>query len=313
MSEFGGLEKLMPYLEHPLVLVGFVLLLFFTVARTVIRSRVLTPITGAKSYRVLQSILLYGFVLSVAVVLLGFGLKYRELSKAEQQNAIDLIRREFDGNLASVEALRKNTLSLLTLVRSTATSLRTPEIVVFKTLFPRANIGSAAPVPPKEMALDALTELLGKKLDKNKSEMSRADAAGKAISGTLDRTRPTIVSLSDANHERYVIRDDAWKANLPIMRKVNIAGVAQLQDSYIAARKLRADYGVVCAAALGYLDALHALLNKKVGVNLDTLTALLTQERQSFALLTAYGQTLAENMASLKTLKETLDRSARPE
>lgn len=313
MREFGGLEKIVPYLEHPLVLVGFVLLLFFTVARTVIRSRVLTPITGAKSYRVLQTILLYGFVLSVAVVLLGFGLNYRDLSKAEQQNAIDLIRREFDGNLASIEALRKNTVSLLTLVTSTATALRTPKILVLKTLFPIANIGGASPLSPKAMALDALTELLDKKLDRDKVEMARGDAAANAISGSIYRTRPTIVSLSDAKNERYVIHDDAWKANLPIMRKVNIAGVAQLQDTYIAARKLRADYDVVCAASLGYLDALHTLLDKKVGVNVDTLSALLAQERQAFALLTAYGQTLTDNMASLKSLKETLDRGGRPE
>ena len=174
MKELSAFEKVMPYLAHPLVLIGFVLLLFFAIARTVIRSRVLTPITGAKSYRVLQSILLYGFVLSIAVVILGFGLKYRDLSKSEQQNAIDLIRREFDGNLASVEALRKNTISLLTVVTTTASSLRAPEIVVLKTLFPMANVSGAAQPPAKEMALDALTELLSKKLDKNKAAMARA-------------------------------------------------------------------------------------------------------------------------------------------
>ena len=303
----------MPYLAHPLVLIGFVLLLFFAIARTVIRSRVLTPITGAKSYRILQSILLYGFVLSIAVVILGFGLKYRDLSKSEQQNALDLIRREFDGNLASVEALRKNTISLLTVVTTTASSLRAPEIVVLKTLFPMANVSGAAQPPAKEMALDALTELLSKKLDKNKAEMARADAAAKVINGSIERTRPTIVSLSDANHERYVVHDDAWKANLPVLHKVNIAGVGQLQDTYVAARKLRADYDVVSASALAYIDAIHTLLDKKVGVNVDTLTSLLSQERQSFALLTAYGQSLTESLVSLKALKETLDKSGKAE
>lgn len=74
-------EKLAPYLSDPLVLVGFVLLLFFGLARAIVRSRLLTPINGLKSYRVLQTLLLYGFVLGVLIIALGFGLKYRDLSE----------------------------------------------------------------------------------------------------------------------------------------------------------------------------------------------------------------------------------------
>ena len=80
-------DKLAPYLKDPLVLIGFTLLLFFGIARAIIRSGQLTPVTGAKSYRVLQTVLLYGFLLGVLVIALGFGLKYRELSEAEQRNA----------------------------------------------------------------------------------------------------------------------------------------------------------------------------------------------------------------------------------
>jgi hypothetical protein len=54
-------DKLAPYLKDPLVLVDFALLLFFGLARPLIRSGLLTPVTGAKSYRVLLTVLLYGF------------------------------------------------------------------------------------------------------------------------------------------------------------------------------------------------------------------------------------------------------------
>ena len=262
-----GFEKVAPYLKDPLVLVGFVLLLFFALARALIRSRLLTPIPGAKSYRLLQTVLAYGFVLGIVVVLLGFGLKYRELSEAEQRGAVDLLRREFNANVAVVESMRRNTITLLSVVQQTATSVRRPDLPALSVLFPSDNVKSGAQPPPRELALNALTALFDRGLDKNKVEMAKGDAAAKAIHGTIERTRPTVVALSDPKHERYVISDAAWNANLPILRQVRLEGVPALQDSYASARKLRSDYDVVCASVLAYLDALHALFNPKIGVN----------------------------------------------
>jgi hypothetical protein len=37
-SDQGGFQKIAPYLKHPLVLVGFVLLIFFGIHRTLIKS-----------------------------------------------------------------------------------------------------------------------------------------------------------------------------------------------------------------------------------------------------------------------------------
>ena len=147
-----GFEKFAPYLKDPLVLVGFVLLLFFGIARSLIKSRLLTPVSGIKSYRLLQMILLCGFVLSIVVIGLGFGLKYRELSETEQRNAVGLMRRELDANLASVEALRRNTVTMLDIVQRTATSLRSPEVKVIAVLFPAQNLQSGTTTPPKQLA-----------------------------------------------------------------------------------------------------------------------------------------------------------------
>lgn len=303
-----GFEKFAPYLKDPLVLVGFVLLLFFGIARTLIKGRLLTPVSGIKSYRLLQMILLCGFVLSVVVIGLGFGLKYRELSEAEQRNAVGLMRRELDANLASVEALRRNTVTMLEIVQRMATSLRSPEVKVLAVLFPEQNLRSGTTTPPKQLALDALSQLLDSKLDRNKVEMARGDAAAKIIRGTIDRTRPTIASLSDPSRERYVIRDAAWQANLPVLRKVYVDGVPELQKSYIAAQKLRADYDVICTSVHAYLDALHAVFNKDPGITIESLTAALTQERQTLSLLAAYGGSLADSMAALKATQSKLDR-----
>ena len=308
MPNLAVASAALPYLQQPLVLVGFVLLLFFGLAKVVARSRALTPITGAKSYRVLQTILAYGFVLAVAVIALGFGLKYRELSQAEQQNAVGLLSRELEGNLGTVESLRKNTITLMSMVSDIAKSLRQPDIVVLKTLFPKENLDGGNQPPAREMALGALTLLLQRKLDKNKIEMTRADAVAKVIRTTIDRTMPTVVSLADKSRERYQIREGAWAANLPILSKVFVSGVPQLQNSYVTAQKMRSDYDVVCSGVIAYLEALQSLLDKKVGVNLDTLTALLAQERQSIALLTAYGQPMTEALVSLRAAQATVNK-----
>ena len=308
MSEVAVASAALPYLQQPLVLVGFALLLFFGLAKVVARSRVLTPITGAKSYRILQTLLAYGFVLAVAVIALGFGLKYRELSQAEQQNAVGLLGRELEGNLATVESLRKNTITLMSMVTEVAKSLRQPNIVVLKTLFPNENLDGGNQLPAKEMALNALSSLLEKRLDKNRVEMARADAVAKIIRTTIDRTLPTVVSLADKSRERYQIREGAWAANLPILSKVFVSGVPQLQNSYVTAQKMRADYDVVCSGVISYLEALHSLLDKKVGVNLDTLTALLAQERQSISLLTSYGQPMADALVSLRAAQAAVNK-----
>ena len=304
-------DGIAPYLKDPLVLVGFTLLLFFGFARAVIRSKLLTPITGANSYRVLQTVLLYGFLLGLLVIALGFGLKYREMSEAEQKNAIELLKGEFNANATAVESMRRNTVTLLSVFQQTAQSVREPGIPALNTLFPAENIQGAPVLTPRDLALRALTSLLDQRLDRNKAEMAKGDAAAKLIHGTIHRTRSTIVSLQDPRHERYAISDSAWSANLPMLSKVNLAGIPEFQDAYSAHRKLRADYDVVCASLVAYLDALQTLFTPKVGINLDTLTAALAQERQSLALLTAYGATLADAVERIKKLQTSLSKVGR--
>lgn len=305
-------EKIAPYLSDPLVLIGFALLLFFGLGRTIVRSRLLTPVSGVKSYRVLQTLLLYGFALGVLVIALGFGLKYRDLSEAEQHNAIELLKGEFNANASAGESLRKNTLTLLEIVQQTAQAVRQPGVATLTTLFPVENVQGGTQPAARNLALAALAEFLDKKLDKNAREMARGDAAAKAIRGVIERTRPTVVSLSDPAHERYVVRDSAWQANASILRKVTLAGVPEFQDSYAAMRKLRSDYDVVCASVLAYLDALLTLFDVKVGVNVNSLTAALSQERQSIAIITAYGTTLTDAIKTIQQIQSKLDRVGRP-
>ncbi len=70
-----GFAEYAQYLQHPLTLVGFVLLLFFGVHRALLRSRVLPPLTASGGSKVVQALLRYGFIIALLIILLGFALE----------------------------------------------------------------------------------------------------------------------------------------------------------------------------------------------------------------------------------------------
>jgi hypothetical protein len=76
-------KEIAPYLTHPLVLVGFVLLLFFGLHRTLLKAGIIPPLSQRSGSTVVQLLLRYGFILALVVIVLGFGLRYVEIRSAE--------------------------------------------------------------------------------------------------------------------------------------------------------------------------------------------------------------------------------------
>jgi hypothetical protein len=70
---YAGFSKVAPYLSNPLVLIGFALLLFFGVHRTLVKSRLLSPVNPTASNKIVRLLLHYGFVVALLLVFLGFG------------------------------------------------------------------------------------------------------------------------------------------------------------------------------------------------------------------------------------------------
>lgn len=71
-----GFSEYARYLQHPLVLIGFVLLLFFGVHRALLKSGVLPRLTEQSGSKVVQVLLRYGFIIALAILLLGFSLEF---------------------------------------------------------------------------------------------------------------------------------------------------------------------------------------------------------------------------------------------
>lgn len=69
------MDKILPYLTHPLALVGYVMMLFFSILHALIHKGIITPISGRSSSKVVQLILKYGVWLAGMTIILGFGLQ----------------------------------------------------------------------------------------------------------------------------------------------------------------------------------------------------------------------------------------------
>ena len=65
-------EKVAPHLANPLVLVGFVLLLVLSIHRTLIKSKILQPVSKRASGQLVRLLLHYGFLIALTIIVAGF-------------------------------------------------------------------------------------------------------------------------------------------------------------------------------------------------------------------------------------------------
>ncbi|SFO38731.1 tetratricopeptide repeat protein [Nitrosospira briensis] len=72
MEGIAGFKEIAPYLENPLVLIGFVLFLFFGIPLALLKAGILPPLTPRTGGKVVRSFLSYGFVIALLVIALGF-------------------------------------------------------------------------------------------------------------------------------------------------------------------------------------------------------------------------------------------------
>jgi hypothetical protein len=84
MGMITSFEKIAPFLKDPLVLIGFFLLVAFSFCRYVVKKGVIPPLPRTLGYRILRLILLYGFIIGLLLVVLGYALKRQELIERQR-------------------------------------------------------------------------------------------------------------------------------------------------------------------------------------------------------------------------------------
>jgi ABC-type dipeptide/oligopeptide/nickel transport system permease component len=70
--EITQLPTLAPYLSNPVVVIGCVALALFAVYQTLLKSRLLKPLTQKQSMGFVGKILSHGFLITILVIVFGF-------------------------------------------------------------------------------------------------------------------------------------------------------------------------------------------------------------------------------------------------
>lgn len=307
-------EKIAPYLQDPLVLAGFALLLFFGVGNRLIRSGLIPQLTQSGGLRILQRFLLYGFVLSILIIVLGFGLKYREMARQEQVTAAKLILNELKADRAVAGALAGNSAELLQSSTTVAFALRDRAASpLLKTLFPWENLQpSDKTTAPLVMATASLQDAVDQGLPAQQMQLDRMNAVARAIRGTLARTRGTLDSLGDRDHARYRMSRAAWTANLPVVRKISVVDLSALEKTYADLDLSRSEYDVLVRYQRDYFDAVdHFLAFDRSEITEESLARVLSAERQFFTIAATYGGAMTRRIeASGKTIDTLAAKTA---
>ncbi len=96
LSEFG---KIAEFIRHPLVLVGFVVMLVFSIHKLILKAKLLKELNQQQSSFVVVLLLRYGLWLGVLIALLVFGLQFyqtyvdKEIKKETKAAEIESIKK----------------------------------------------------------------------------------------------------------------------------------------------------------------------------------------------------------------------------
>ncbi len=86
-------EKAAPFLSNPLVLIGFCVLLFFSLLKLLIKARIFPQVAQTTAGRLITDSLRYGFWLATLVIVLGFSLEalktYRSQALSEPDDSLE--------------------------------------------------------------------------------------------------------------------------------------------------------------------------------------------------------------------------------
>ncbi len=297
-----GFERIAPYLKDELVLVGFFLFLAFLLCRYLLVLKIIPPLGRTFGYRILQRLLLYGFVIGLALIVLGAFLKHQELSDNEQRRVLLLLRQELASNLRIHGELLKNVEVLVVSATRLADTLRIPGNTVMATMFPRDNVDSPNPKPPAEMARNAFSEVQQNGYYKDPTLRARFNSAARLMFESTRVTLPTIRSLTDREGSRYRFSRETWEANMPIYRKITLFPVTEFQTAYSLLDRERQNYGVACQHVDSYVTVLNDFFDPSRQITRERLAATLSAERNAFSIMTTYTKELVGLAESLKDL-----------
>jgi hypothetical protein len=142
-------------------------------------------------------------------------------------------------------------------------------------------------------------------------EIQKFTAAGRLLAATVDRTLPTVESLSDKDDKRYPVRTSVWNNYLPVLREISVVDVTQFQKSYADLGSARTNYDIIQARVVDYLQNIREFFRPQDNhITREAIAKVLTAEHLAIQVATAYSEQLISDLASIKALNAQLDSSS---
>ncbi|GJM63924.1 hypothetical protein [Persicobacter diffluens] len=300
-------EKIAPYLEDPIVLIGFFIFVVFLLLRFIIKKGIIPTLTKKDGFSFLKLILLYGFIFGIVLMGLGFGLKYSEMSKKRQAVIINQLNSELNENLKTLNELKLNTENFLNINIQLSSVIRTEGIELMVLMFPDINLDLDSTVNTIDLANNSFNFIIENKLHENKLQMDRLDEAGKTIRATINQTLLTLNSLADLDNSRYVINKTIWVSNLESYKKIDIVDITKFQDIYAELQLIRNDYNVIASNSINFYQSVSDFFDPKQQINKIRLAKVLTNERQTYQLIHDYSLNIHNAIKKVNTLKSQIE------
>lgn len=77
----GTFRDIAPFLQHPLVLIGFVILLFFGILTALIKAGIIPPLQKKTAGDIVKRVITFGFIIALLVIVLGFWEHFNDRDK----------------------------------------------------------------------------------------------------------------------------------------------------------------------------------------------------------------------------------------
>ena len=106
-----SITEVIPYLTHPLALVGYVLMLFFSMHRALIKSGIIPPLNQQDGASVVHALLEYGFWIAALIIVAGVTLQYVQnqpdvIQEGEAAAGGTVINQSGSGNTVNINDSR---------------------------------------------------------------------------------------------------------------------------------------------------------------------------------------------------------------
>lgn len=300
MYEIDWFLKIAEYLKDPLVLSGFVVFVGFLALKQLLKSGVIPELRQVQGYRILRLVLSYGFIIGLLIVILGMGLKYREMSIEEQQRAVSQITNELATNSTMLGELVKNSDTLSDIVNGVAKILRDDRFKILSGLFPAQNMDPMIDASQlTNLYIDRINWLTNSNLWMDQQERRRTEEVCESIIRFSSRTHSTVKSLSDVEMRRYVVQKTSYEANQSAIRKISIVAITDLAELYREVSEVRIFYDRIVSGVIEYVEAIKSFC-QKLPPDRASLSAALASERIALRLLPTYRARISSLVAEIE-------------